>query len=122
MITIAEKRCFEAVGRNLKRIRKSRHLSQVQLYVKSGVSQSVISDYESGNRNPSLLSLYRLSQALSCSVAEFWIVEGTWNVYETADTEEEQPIAWECSRCGEVVECKYKFCPECGSRNERVNC
>lgn len=72
MVTIAEKRYFEAVGRNIKRIRKSKNLSQVQLYVKSGVSQSAISDYESGNRNPSLLSLYRLSQALSCSVAEFW--------------------------------------------------
>ena len=53
---------------------------------------------------------------------EFWNkrvadMPGTWKVYETADTEEEQPIAWQCSQCGEVVECKYRFCPECGSRN-----
>lgn len=43
---------------------------------------------------------------------------GTWKVYETADTEEgQQPVAWECSQCGVVVEYKYKFCPECGSMN-----
>lgn len=42
--------------------------------------------------------------------------KGKWNVYEVANTEEEQPIAWECSECGEVVEVQYNFCPNCGSR------
>ena len=38
----------------------------------------------------------------------------SWNVYEVANTEEEQPIAWECSECGEVVSAKCNFCPTCG--------
>ena len=38
-----------------------------------------------------------------------------WLVYEVANTEEEQPIAWECDNCGEVVGVKYDFCPNCGS-------
>ena len=42
-------------------------------------------------------------------------LKGKWNVYEVANTEEEQPIAWECSECGEVVEVQYNFCPNCGA-------
>ena len=60
-------------------------------------------------------SNFTFKRPQTCPLEE--VAEGTWEVYETADTEEEQPIAWECSRCGEVVEYKYKFCPECGSRN-----
>lgn len=44
--------------------------------------------------------------------------KGKWLVYEVANTEEEQPIAWECSECGAVVDCKTKFCPECGQEKE----
>ena len=38
----------------------------------------------------------------------------SWKVYEVANTEEEQPIAWECSECGVVVEARYNYCPTCG--------
>lgn len=41
-----------------------------------------------------------------------------WIVYEVANTEEEQPIAWQCPNCDEVVDCKYNFCPECGQEFE----
>ena len=40
---------------------------------------------------------------------------GKWIVHEVANTEEEQPIAWECSQCEEVVDCRYDFCPNCGT-------
>ena len=40
--------------------------------------------------------------------------KGKWGVYEVANTEEEQPIAWKCPNCEEVVEARYNFCPECG--------
>lgn len=49
---------------------------------------------------------------------EFKGQTGKWLVYEVANTEEEQPIAWECSECGAVVDCKTKFCPECGQEKE----
>jgi RNA polymerase subunit RPABC4/transcription elongation factor Spt4 len=41
---------------------------------------------------------------------------GRWIVYEVANTDEEQPIAWECSECGEVVEAKHNYCPDCGAK------
>ena len=44
--------------------------------------------------------------------------KGKWIVYEVANTEEEQPIAWECDACGAVMDCKTRFCPECGNEKE----
>ena len=43
-----------------------------------------------------------------------------WKVYEVANTEEEQPIAWECPNCGEVVETQHNFCPNCGVKLEKA--
>lgn len=39
--------------------------------------------------------------------------EGKWLVYEI--DWDDNPIAWSCSNCGEVVDVKYNYCPECGS-------
>lgn len=44
--------------------------------------------------------------------------KGKWLVYEVANDEDEHPIAWECDACGAVVDCKTKFCPECGQEKE----
>lgn len=41
-------------------------------------------------------------------------MKSKWIVYEVANTEEEQPIAWQCPECGEVVSVEYNYCPECG--------
>lgn len=41
-----------------------------------------------------------------------------WIIYEVANCDGEPPIAWECPECGEIVNCKYKFCPECGKPME----
>ena len=38
---------------------------------------------------------------------------GKWTEYEWA-YDGGPAIAWECDNCGEVVGCRYKFCPECG--------
>ena len=44
---------------------------------------------------------------------------GQWIVYEVANIDEEPPIAWKCNNCGEVVEHKWNFCPNCGAKMER---
>lgn len=46
------------------------------------------------------------------------LTKGKWIVYEVANDEEEHPIAWECDACGAVVDCKTRFCPECGQEKE----
>jgi transcriptional regulator with XRE-family HTH domain len=53
------------VGRNVLRIRKSRDMTQEQLAEVSGFSQQYISGLEKGQRNPTVVTLYELSLALS---------------------------------------------------------
>ena len=54
----------EIVGRNFARLRRERGLSQEQVSVRSGFSQQYISGLERGRRNPTIVSLFELSQAL----------------------------------------------------------
>ena len=53
------------VGRNVKRVRQEKGLTQEQLAEVSGFSQQYISGLEKGQRNPTVVTLYELSLALS---------------------------------------------------------
>lgn len=55
------------VGRNARRIREKAGLTQEQLAEISGFSQQYISGLEKGKRNPTIVTLYELAQALSVS-------------------------------------------------------
>jgi transcriptional regulator with XRE-family HTH domain len=52
------------VGRNVRRLRLQAGLTQEQLSTRSGFGQQYISDLERGLRNPTIVSLYELAQAL----------------------------------------------------------
>jgi transcriptional regulator with XRE-family HTH domain len=52
------------VGRNVKRLRQKRGLTQEQFAELSGFSQQYISSLEHGQRNPTIITLYELSVAL----------------------------------------------------------
>lgn len=52
------------LARNAKRARITAGLTQEQLAVRSGFSQQYISDMERGLRNPTIVSLYEIAQAL----------------------------------------------------------
>ena len=56
------------VGRNVRRLRVARQLTQEQFAERSGFSQQYISDLERGRRNPTIVSLYELAQALDASL------------------------------------------------------
>ena len=55
---------------NLKRIRKKLGVSQDQLATKIGVSKSMISRVESGERNLNAENLKKAASALMCSVKD----------------------------------------------------
>jgi len=55
------------VGRNVRRIRTAQGLTQEQLAERSGFSQFYISSLETGRRNPTIVSLFELAQALGVS-------------------------------------------------------
>ena len=55
------------VGRNVKRIRQKKGLTQEQFAEVSGFSQQYISSLEQGRRNPTVVTLYELATALGVS-------------------------------------------------------
>lgn len=55
------------VGRNVRRYRLKKGLTQEQFAEKSGFSQQYISGLEKGRRNPTIVTLFELAQALGVS-------------------------------------------------------
>lgn len=58
------------VGRNLARLRREKGLTQEQVAERSGFSQQYLSGLERGRRNPTVVTLYELAQALGVSHTE----------------------------------------------------
>lgn len=58
------------VGRNVRRIRQAKGLTQEQFSELSGFSQQYISNLEQGSRNPTVITLYELAIALGVSHVE----------------------------------------------------
>lgn len=58
------------VGRNVRRIRQENGLTQEQFADCSGFSQQYISGLENGQRNPTVVTVYELAQALGVNHLE----------------------------------------------------
>ena len=54
----------QLVGRNFARLRQKRGLTQEQVEARSGFSQQYLSGLEQGRRNPTVITLFELAQAL----------------------------------------------------------
>ena len=65
------------VGRNLKRIREQKELTQERLAELSGFSQQYLSGLENGRRNPTVVTLYELAKALGVNHVELVRPRGT---------------------------------------------
>jgi transcriptional regulator with XRE-family HTH domain len=60
----------ERVGLNVQNLRRGQGLSQEELADRAGIHQSYLSDIERGRRNPSLLVLARVAEALGVDLEE----------------------------------------------------
>ena len=58
------------VGRNVRRLRKARGMTQERYAEISGFSQQYISDLERGLRNPTVMTLFELASPLNVSPAD----------------------------------------------------
>lgn len=65
------------VGRNFARLRREKGLTQEQIEERSGLSQQYLSGLERGKRNPTVITLYELAQALDVSHVELVKPEST---------------------------------------------
>ena len=59
------------VGKNFARLRHEKGLTQEQVEERSGFSQQYLSGLERGHRNPTVVTLYELAQALETTPVEF---------------------------------------------------
>ncbi|WP_246066627.1 helix-turn-helix domain-containing protein [Aliiroseovarius halocynthiae] len=64
------------VGQNFARLRREKGLTQEEVEARSGFSQQYLSGLEQGRRNPTVITLYELSQALEVSHVELVRPEG----------------------------------------------
>ena len=55
------------VGRNFARLRQGKGLTQEEIAARSGFSQQYLSGLERGARNPTVITLFELAQALGVS-------------------------------------------------------
>jgi transcriptional regulator with XRE-family HTH domain len=58
------------VGQNFDRLRREKGLTQEEIAGRSGFSQQYLSGLEAGKRNPTVITLYELAQALGVSHVE----------------------------------------------------
>lgn len=58
------------IGRNFARLRRKKGLTQEEVEARSGFSQQYLSSLERGLRNPTVITLYELAQALEVSLVE----------------------------------------------------
>ena len=64
------------VGRNFARLRREKGLTQEQVEERSGFSQQYLSSLERGKRNPTVITLYELAQALDVGHIELVLPDG----------------------------------------------
>lgn len=64
------------VGRNFARLRREKGLTQEDVEARSGYSQQYLSGLERGKRNPSVITLYEIAQALGVSHVELVTPDG----------------------------------------------
>lgn len=60
------------VGRNVKRLRIAARLSQAELSERMGVDRAYVSGLELGQRNPTIISLWHVAQALGVKIKLFF--------------------------------------------------
>ena len=56
------------VGLNVLKIRRERGLSQEELSFRSGLTRAYLSGLEAGRRNPTIVSLHKLAEALGVDI------------------------------------------------------
>ncbi|MBU1891268.1 helix-turn-helix domain-containing protein [Patescibacteria group bacterium] len=60
------------LGKNLKRLRFEKGMSQGDIYRKIGMDRGYISSLESGFRNPTIANLEKIAKAIGVQVAELF--------------------------------------------------
>ena len=69
---MVNEKTLEYVISSIRRIRKAKKVSQLELSVRAGMSQSFIANLELGKKEPSVMTLIRIAAALEASPRDFF--------------------------------------------------
>jgi transcriptional regulator with XRE-family HTH domain len=58
------------LGRNIRRLREKKELSQEQFAFEAGIHRTYVSDLERGARNPTILVVEKVAKALGVTASE----------------------------------------------------
>lgn len=83
---------IQGLGKRLQQKRSSLKLSQKEVANAVGVNPSVISNYENGERTPSVEVLVKLASLFQCSVDFLLGIEKSCNLIDVSMLDEEQRI------------------------------
>lgn len=67
-----------AFGRQIRRLRDERHLTQEEVAHRAGIHPTYLSGIERGLRNPSLRNIRAIAEALDVGVAQLFEFESDW--------------------------------------------
>ncbi|MBV7522472.1 helix-turn-helix domain-containing protein [Ensifer sp. ENS12] len=69
----------QLVALNLRRLRVARQISQDDLALAAGIERSYAGHLERGTKNPTIVTLEKLAQAMECEIGELFerVPEGT---------------------------------------------
>lgn len=70
--TMDEKLYLKKLGQNIRRIRKEKKLTQVELGNRCDFERPSMNRIEAGNTNPTALTLKKLAEALEVQIEEFF--------------------------------------------------
>ncbi len=65
----------QLLGRNVRKLRTEKGLSQEELAFRAGMKRSYLSDLERGTRNPTVRALARLAMALETDPSNLLIID-----------------------------------------------
>ncbi|MBR1601617.1 MAG: helix-turn-helix transcriptional regulator [Alphaproteobacteria bacterium] len=63
---------LQNIGSNVKKLRKKKKLSQIELAVEVGIDRSYLSEIENGRTNMSVSVLYAIADSLGVDIAELF--------------------------------------------------
>ena len=63
----------------LREEREKRHISQIDLALKAGLSQNIVAFIETGKRSPNILTIFKICSALEISPADLFESEDSQN-------------------------------------------
>lgn len=81
---------METIGNRIRSRRNDMNLTQTDIYEQCGIASGVLSRIENGKNVPSIISFYKLAEALNCDIN--WLATGSSTYLQNDYTEDNEKL------------------------------